>query len=58
MSAIEGYDRQAQVVYPIIYAGDVSGAVALFDGDSGELPSEADIKLVQVAASFLGKQME
>lgn len=58
MSAIEGYDRQAQVVYPIIYAGDVSGAVALFDGDNGELPSEADIKLVQVAASFLGKQME
>ena len=58
MSAIEGYDKQAQVVYPIIYAGDVSGAVALFDGDSGELPSEADIKLVQVAASFLGKQME
>lgn len=58
MSAIEGYDRQAQVVYPIIYAGDVSGAVALFDGDGGELPSEADIKLVQVAASFLGKQME
>lgn len=58
MSAIEGYDRQAQVVYPIIYAGDVSGAVALFDGDSGELPSEADIKLVQVAASFLGKQTE
>ncbi len=56
--AIEGYDRQAQVVYPIIYGGDVSGAVALFDDGSDELPSEADIKLIQVAASFLGKQME
>lgn len=58
MNAIEGYDRQAQVVYPIIYGGDVSGAVALFDNENGDLPSETDIKLVQVAASFLGKQME
>lgn len=58
INAIEGYDKQAQVVYPIIYAGDVSGAVVLFDDDKAELPSEADIKLVQVAASFLGKQME
>lgn len=58
IKAIEGFDREAQVVYPIIYGGDVSGAVALFDDESGELPSEADIKLIQVAASFLGRQME
>lgn len=58
INAIEGYDRQARVVYPIIYGGDVSGAVALFDDENGSLPSEADIKLVQVAASFLGRQME
>lgn len=58
MSAIEGYDRQAQVVYPIIYGGDVSGAVALFDDEKGGLPGETEIKLVQVAAAFLGKQME
>lgn len=58
MNAIEGYDRQAQVVYPIIYGGDVSGAVALFDDEKGGVPSETDIKLVQVAAAFLGKQME
>lgn len=58
MNAIEGFDRQAQIVYPIIYGGDVSGAVAVFDDGKGTLPSEADIKLVQVAASFLGKQME
>lgn len=58
MNAIEGYDRQAQVVYPIVFGGDVSGAVALFDDGTGSLPSEADIKLVQVAAAFLGKQME
>ncbi|MGN0524264.1 MAG: stage V sporulation T C-terminal domain-containing protein [Eubacterium sp.] len=58
MNAIEGYDRRAQVVYPIIYGGDVSGAIALLEDESGENPSEADIKLVQVAAAFLGKQME
>lgn len=58
INAIEGFDTQAQVVYPIIYGGDVNGAVAMFDDGSGELPSETDIKLVQVAAAFLGKQME
>lgn len=58
LNAIEGYNRQAEVVYPIIYGGDVSGAVALLEDDEHELPSETDIKLVQVAAAFLGKQME
>ena len=58
MNAIEGYSRKAEVVYPIIYGGDVSGAIALFEDENHELPSETDIKLVQVAAAFLGKQME
>ena len=58
MSAIEGIDRQAEVVYPIIYGGDVSGAVALIENEEQRLPSETDIKLVQVGAAFLGKQME
>lgn len=58
MNAIEGYDRQAQIVYPIIYGGDVSGAIAMLDSEDHSVPSEADIKLVQVAAAFLGKQME
>ena len=58
MNAIEGFGRNANVVYPIIYGGDVSGAVALIENDDHTLPSETDIKLVQVAAAFLGKQME
>lgn len=58
MNAIEGVDRPADVVYPIIYGGDVSGAIAMLESDKNEIPSEADIKLVQVAAAFLGKQME
>lgn len=58
MNAIEGFDRKANVVYPIIYGGDVSGAVALMESEPNTLPDETDIKLVQVAAAFLGKQME
>ena len=58
MNAIEGYNRQAEIVYPIIYGGDVSGSIAVLENEKGELPSEAEIKLVQVAAAFLGKQME
>lgn len=58
MNAIEGFGRNANVVYPIIYGGDVSGAVALIEDEEKNLPTETDIKLVQVAAAFLGKQME
>ncbi len=58
INAVEGFNRKASVVYPIIYGGDVSGAVALMEDEGSELPSETDIKLVQVAAAFLGKQME
>ena len=58
MNAIEGYSRGAEIVYPIIYGGDVSGAIAVLESEKNTLPSEADIKLVQVAAAFLGKQME
>lgn len=54
----EGSERQASVCCPILSAGDVTGAVCLMLPDSGTLPGEGDIKLVQVAAGFLGKQME
>ena len=55
---IEGIDRDAAVAYPIIGAGDVSGAVVLLAADDTALPSQTETKLVQVAASFLGRQME
>ena len=58
MNAIEGLQRKANVVYPIVYGGDVSGAVALMQGDENHIPPATEIKLVQVAAAFLGKQME
>ena len=55
---IPGYEREAAVAFPIIGGGDVSGAVVLILRDDGSMPSPEEIKLAQVAASFLGKQME
>lgn len=55
---IEGVERSAAVVCLIIASGDVAGAVVLLDNESGEEPDLTEIALVQVAASFLGKQME
>ena len=57
VDTIEGFDKKSSVVFPIIYGGDVSGAVMLVAKDN-ETPSEAQIKLLQVASAFLGKQLE
>ena len=55
---ISGMSREAAVACPIIGSGDVSGCVVLLLNSDGSLPSETERKLVAVAASFLGKQME
>ena len=56
--AVEGVDRYIGAAMPIISAGDVIGAVCVLLPESGAIPSEGDLKLLQVAAAFLGKQME
>jgi len=48
----------SQVVYPIISDGDVIGSVILLSKDTGTKMSEVEQKVVQSAATFLGKQME
>ncbi len=55
---IEGVDRGAAVMYPIISSGDVIGSVIMLFNDEKTIPTETEIKLVQSAAAFLGKQME
>ena len=45
-------------MFPIIASGDVTGAVVILTSDSGVFPGEAEVKLSQTAAAFLGKQME
>ncbi len=55
---VEGLERRAVVVFPVLAAGDINGAVVLLENDAGTPPKDTEIKLAQVAAGFLGKQME
>lgn len=55
---VEGVDHDAAVIFPIIAAGDVTGAVVMLASDTVKVPSDTEIKLCQSAAAFLGKQME
>ncbi len=55
---LEGEEYSASVMFPIIASGDIGGAVIFLGEEAGAMPTEAEIKLCQVAAAFLGKQME
>ena len=58
LQPVEALNRFASVAAPIIAAGDVTGCVCLIQPESGAIPGEGDVRLAQVAAAFLGKQME
>lgn len=58
LKPLENADYEAALAFPIIGSGDISGAVIFLAGEKYAYPTEADIKLARVAASFLGKQME
>ena len=47
-----------EAVCPILSEGDMIGAVLLLETDNKRKMSEGDLKLIQAAAGFLGKQME
>ncbi len=55
---VEGIQKHAIAISPIISAGDISGAVALLAGDNSSKASEEQLKLCQAAAMILGKQIE
>lgn len=55
---VEGIERRAVVVFPVIASGDINGAVLLLENDNGTMPRDTEIKLTEVAAGFMGKQME
>lgn len=55
---IEGLDYEAAVACPIVGGGDVSGSIILLMHENGSCPTQTETKLTQIAASFLGKQME
>ena len=58
LQPVEGVDVHAALVYPIISAGDVTGSVIMLVSADRRIPNEADIKLIQTAATFLGRQTE
>ncbi len=58
MQPVEGVERYALVCAPIIASGDVAGSVMYLCGDTPNPVTDVEVKLVQAAASFLGKQME
>ena len=58
VSPLEGVDYKAGIAVPVISQGDICGSIAFILPDEKYVPNEADVKLAQVAASFLGKQME
>jgi len=58
MQPVEGVDRFALVEAPIIAAGDVCGSLMFIAGDNPTPATDTEIKLIQVGASFLGRQME
>jgi len=55
---IEGINRYALAVFPIISTGDVTGAVAFICNDNDCVATENHAILAQTAAMFLGKQIE
>ena len=57
LNPVEGVSYGASIAAPIISSGDVLGAV-VFLRNEGTKISAVETKLAQVAASFLGRQME
>ena len=55
---LEGVDKTAAVAVPIISSGDIIGAVCLMNSKNNDTPTELDIKITEIASSFLGRQME
>lgn len=58
LQPVEGVDRFALVQAPIIAAGDVCGSLMFIAGEGSSPATDTEIKLIQVGAAFLGRQME
>ena len=59
IKAAEGSDKyHLGVAAPILSQGDLMGCVMLLMGEDGAPMAEADQRLAQTVAGFLGKQME
>jgi AbrB family transcriptional regulator (stage V sporulation protein T) len=55
---VEGIDRYAVASAVITVAGDVVGTILFLSGDSESKATDLQIKLIDVAASLIAKQLE
>lgn len=55
---VDGVERPASIICPIVASSNVVGTVVLLQNVNEKAPDPTEITLVQVAASFLGMQME
>ena len=53
-----GADKHILGACPLLAGGDVAGAVILLSADKGARPDESEQAALQIAASFLAKQVE
>ena len=58
LASYEDETVTAQVIVPIIASGDAIGAVMLLSREENMQMSEIELKVCEIAANFLGKQME
>ena len=54
----EGADKHILGACPLLAGGDVAGAVLLLSADKSARPGESEQAALQIAASFLAKQVE
>ena len=54
----EGADKHILGACPLLAGGDVAGAVILLSADKSARPGESEQAALQIAASFLAKQVE
>lgn len=54
----QGRAYTAQLIIPILAAGDAIGAVMLLSKEPGAVISPTDVKVAETAANFMGKQLE
>jgi len=58
LQPVEGVGRFAVACAPIITSGNVCGSIMFLDERASTSAEDAEVKLIAIAADFLGKQME
>lgn len=58
LAPVEGIDKSAIAVFPIVSSGDITGAVAFMENSDNKKATDRHKMLAQAAAMFLGKQIE